>query len=307
MGAVFAIQVPSGKEILAKESIKQHIAMKNEKQIKSIYSLETYTEIVSEETSGINDFSITEHDIAMHLTKERYRSSINNIRLQLESLDRYTSEEYEKIKTKYKREINGLKNEMHEYTKQSKAVHSVMKGYLLVELNQTDEFMPDDVYHFIKNTPNVVSVLSTISIPAEEMDYYISNLSKLVEPEVIISIDEEADVVEIEEQVSELLHEANQKEKTQKEQLEIFEEIDDLQLSVVEKTKQLIKEKPLNSLLSKVKAFIKRKTEMVSMPLSLFLDMYTRHEIENFGKEMKKKNLLNRLENIVRRGVVLEQ
>lgn len=306
MGAVFAIQVQSGKETVAKEQMKQRITMMNEKQIKSIYSLETFTEVINKDTDGVNELKITEQDIATHLQKERYRSSINNIRLQLESLDRYTSEKYEQIKNRYKKEINGLKHEMNMNTKNSKNIHSVMKGYLLVELNQEDEFMPNDVYHFIKDTPSVVSVLSTISIPTEEMDYYISNLNKLVEPEAVIEIEEQAEGEVVDEKVSELLHEANKVETTKSEQIELFEEIDELQLSVVEKTKELVEEKPLNSLLSKVKAFISRKKEMVSMPMNMFLDMYTDIEIENFGREMKKKDFLNRLERLVSRKVALE-
>jgi len=306
MSAVFAIQVQSGKETVAKEQMKQRITMMNEKQIKSIYSLETFTEVINKDTDGVNELKITEQDIATHLQKERYRSSINNIRLQLESLDRYTSEKYEQIKNRYKKEINGLKHEMNMNTKNSKNIHSVMKGYLLVELNQEDEFMPNDVYHFIKDTPSVVSVLSTISIPTEEMDYYISNLNKLVEPEAVIEIEEQAEGEVVDEKVSELLHEANKVETTKSEQIELFEEIDELQLSVVEKTKELVEEKPLNSLLSKVKAFISRKKEMVSMPMNMFLDMYTDIEIENFGREMKKKDFLNRLERLVSRKVALE-
>lgn len=307
MGAVFAVQVRTGFETKAKEMLKHVFLNAGETLVKGIYALETHTEIINKDTEEIEtEARINEEDIATHLAKERYRSAITNRRMQLQAIERYNSPEYEETKKAYKAEINQLEKQVAKLRNTSKKIHSVLKGYLLIELKWDSEYLPNHLWHLIKSVPLVQNILSTTPIPQEEMEQFISNMEDILEPEVVVTFEKEKEVEEVKEITSELLYEANKESTTKEEQEQIFEQIDNLNLSVVEKAKQIIKDQPVNTLIKKIKAFVKRKREMVSMPLTLLEKIYTNKELKFIGNLVNGKDFLYRLENLANQKVVLE-
>src|SRR5699024_5879007 len=148
MGAVFAISVRGGREIIAKERLKQKFLERNEPLIKGIYALETHTEFIGNINQD-TEFGVNENDIATHLLKEQYRSAINSKQSQLEVIQRYDTKEFESIKKQYREEISLLQKKLAEARSKSKNLHSVFQGYILVELHLDSKYMPNDIYHLI--------------------------------------------------------------------------------------------------------------------------------------------------------------
>lgn len=298
MGAVFAIQVRTGQEIKAKEMLKHVFVNAGESLVKGIYALETHTEFINNNRDDVNlEFEITEQDIATHLSKERYRTAISNKRAQLKAIERYESKEYIEIKRQYRNEIYELERKLLNLRVKSKHLHSVLKGYLLIELHWNSTYMPNHLWHLIKSVPLVQNILSEFPIPKEEFNQFISNLDSALEPEVIISIDKENDVERTEEIVKDLLTEANAKSTKEKRKEEIFKQIDDLYYCAAEKIRSIISNTS-NNLLKKIKIYISRGYETISMPISLLNKVYKPVEIKELSKGLDKKDLVSKIQSL---------
>lgn len=307
MGAVFAIQVRTGFEVKAKEMLKHVLLQSNVQDVKGIYALETYTEFINAETKSVDRDSINEEDISNHLLKERYSSAITNKRLQLEAIDRYDSPEYRSIKKQYKKEINELQRKVSELRKRTKSIHSVMSGYLLIELKSSVTYLPDLLWSLIKSVPLVSKVLSMNPIPADEVKQFFYKLKDALVPDIEIQFGKELEYDEIDKIETKLLEKVNEKGTTKEEQERLFDQMDDYRLSVVEKIKSLLqkkKEKPVNPFLQKINAFIRRKKEVVSMPLHYLENLYTHEELKFIGERINSKDFLNRLDRLIGGNVV---
>lgn len=298
MRSVYAVQVRTGFESKAKEMLKHVLLNANEKLVKGIYALETYTAFISNKTNSVDtDYSVTEEDISNHLRKGFYQSEISNLRMQLEIIEPYNTPEYDDIKKGYREEVNRLERKVEQIRSATKTIHSVMPGYILVELKNNATYLPDRIWHLIKSVPFVNRILSTAPIPEHEMQSFISNLDKILEPEVEIEFGKEVDHEEVREVQSEILEEINSKEISKEDEQSLLEKIDQIQFSVVEKAKEIIANKPSNPFFRKIKAFVKRKKEVVSLPLSYLAELYTETELRFIGKRIEAKDFLLRLNN----------
>lgn len=307
MGSVFAIQVRTGLETKAKEMLKHVLIKTNETMVKAIYALETHTEFINGNSEVVNVNAITENDISEHLTKESYRSAISNKRKQLEAIERYDTPKYNEMKNLYEKEINILESKLTQLKSTTKSLHSVLSGYLLIELEQNSTYLPNRLWHLIKSVPLVSKILSTDPIPEEEMEQFISNLDEVLVPQVEISFEKEVDFEEVNKMQCKVLEEVNQKGISKEEEEALIDKIDNIKLSVVEKVKKIIESKPENPLFNKIKAFIKRKREVVSMPLRLLENLYTDNELQFIGKTINGKDFLYRLSNLSNRKMVQEE
>lgn len=295
MGSVFALQVRTGQEIRAKEMLKMTLLNESDTHVKGIYAFETYTEMFSQ-GDDINHSPVNEEDISSHLAKERYRSAISNKRSQLEALNKHTTPELKKVKDKYRKEIRMLESEMRSVRENSKSLHSVLSGYLLVELNQNSTYLPNHLYHLFNNTPLINNVLSTTPILEEELNQFIDGLDIALEPQIVMNMDSDIDHESIDRKASKLINEVNNDNVTSEEEEELLSQIDDLRVSVIEKVKSFLSKKKNNTF--GLKAFIQNNKEVVSMPLSTFQKMYkslteARKFFGNYG--MNKKDFLKRL------------
>lgn len=300
MGSVFAVSVQSGKEILAKEMLLRKFVESNESLIKGIYALETHTKFIKlKENKEIckNSVRIDESDVSTHLQMERYRTAINSKESQLKALNRYQSQEHKDDKKRYRKEIKLLRKKMTELRKSSRNIHSVLKGYILIEFNLNSEYMPGHIYHLINETIYVNSVLSTMPIPHDEFNQFISNMDKLVEPEIVIELEKEKDVQKINNMISSLINEYNQKATNKDRKREIEEKIEELQFDTTKEIKKSISNN--SELKQKIKTFTRRGQKKVSMPFSTFEKMYNDKEIEEVShKGVDKEDLVTRVEQL---------
>lgn len=297
MGSFFAVQVMTGKETRTKDLLKQSLFYKDMDLVKGIYANETHTEFVNHKTKSVNDdFLITEEDISLHLEKERMRSYITNRRLQLEAIEKYDSLECEVLKKEYRKEISQLEKQVREMKERSKAVHSVLNGYILIELSIDVLELPPELWHVIKNTPNVISILSSVPIPKHEVDRFFEQITSNAEPEIVVSFDKELSYDDCKEKQFELLDKLNAKDSnlTKSEIGKIENELDNVHENIVSKVNTVIDSKPVNHFVRKVRAYVKRKHKMVSLPKRIFNKLYGVAERSQIGNLICEKDFIKR-------------
>lgn len=300
MGAVFAVQVRTGFETKAKDMLKYVFTNHRVDLVRGIFANETHTEFISDKTNNVSDeFIVTEEDIANHLQKERILSAINNRRQQLDIVNRYNDEEYESIKIAYRKEIRELEKQVQSIRGKSKAIHSVLSGYILIELELNSTYLPNELWHMIKSVPYVQSILSTDPIPEDEINRFFDRIGEITEPEVNITFEKEKTYDEIKKEQEELLIEINKENSNVNETEKLEEELDNLHLNIVDKVVSYINNKPVNDYLSKIKAFIKRNRKTVTMPKSIFCELYGEDERTRISRFLSSKDFIDRFNKLI--------
>lgn len=295
MGAVFAISVQSGQEIYSKELLKKRLAQTNINIVKGVFASETYTDFINEDNNCVDTSdSIKEEDITSYMKTQRLRTAINNRRLQLEVLSRYNGVQYEEYKAEAKKEINQLEKEVREIKRSSKSLKSVIRGYILIELTMDSIYLPDYLWSFIKDLK--MGIPSKYSIPEYELEQFFNTLSDYLESEVVMSFEKEKTYEEVEAEQKELLTQLNNKEIDEEEKLEVENKLDELHVSIVDKINEFLANKSVNNFYKKVNAFIKRGKKLVSLPSSLYCNLYNENEKLQISKFLQERDFLKRFE-----------
>ena len=194
MGSVFAVQVKTGSEIMAKEMLELVFQKANDTLVKSIYALETHTRVIE---TGMDSFDqsddFVQNQISEHLEKKELRTRITNKRRQLEVIERYNTEEYNELKKEYKSKINALEKEFKQLSNSKTKIKSVISGYILVELVQNSTYLPNHLWSLIKSVPLVNRILSVNPIPEDELEYFATCLEESLEPQVEVALNKELD------------------------------------------------------------------------------------------------------------------
>lgn len=296
---MFVLSVRTGRELQAFEMIKHSLRNLGEtarQLIKTIHLNDTSYQVVNDESKEVDlDGKVTDNDRARQLQIENLNTSINNRRLQLEAIEKYFDKEHLEAKKQIRSEINELQKEVAKLRKGRKRVKSTLSGYIIVELSQNSHYLPDFLWHFFKNIPLVIDVLSRNPIPQHEVEQFMTIVEEEVEPEVELVFDEEKEYQEMRSEVNELVHEINTQEVTQERKEEVLDRIDNLLFSVVEKAQSIIDNKPNNNYLNKIRAFIRRKRRVLSIPLSLLQSLYNEVELKNIGKLLDGRDFIRRL------------
>src|SRR5690554_2159700 len=171
MGAFFAIQVQTGQEIQVKdmmEKVLSRFCWKEEPIIKSIYASETYTETIKSDKINFDsiEMSLNKDDTEKYIHYRKLQSHVNNLKIAYDALGTKDSE----LKKSYKESIRNINAEIRKMRKQGiKKMKSVMDGYILIELVPNSHYLPDLLWHAIKQIPKVINILSKWSIPQEEV------------------------------------------------------------------------------------------------------------------------------------------
>lgn len=152
---------------------------------------------------------------------------------------------------------------------------AAMPGYLFIEMNYSQDeynntaYLPADLWHLIKSVPGVLRQFTKAGelIGVEQFDELLQKLT--VEEQVEAAVP----VVENEVQVKEALHTYNMAISSE-EKIEAEIMIDELinQPSVVEQ---------VEAIQDRVIAFMKRQTEVVRVPMSLFVETLAGRETPN--------------------------
>lgn len=299
MGAMFVLSVRTGRELQAFEMIKHSLKNLGETArdlIHKVHLNDTTYQIINNETKEVDlNGGVTESDRENQLKIEDLNTSINNRRLQLEAIEKYTDKEHMEAKARIKSEMNELQRKVTELRKGRKRVTSTLSGYLIVELSQDSHYLPDFLWHFFKNIPLVIDVLSRNPIPEYEIEQFMTIVEEEIEPEVEMTFEEEKEYEEMRSEAKELVHEINTQEVTEERKEEVLDKIDDLLFNVVEKAQSIIDNKPNNNYLNKIRAFIRRKRRMLSVPLSLLRSLYTEVELTDIGKFLNGRDFIRRL------------
>lgn len=263
----FAIQVQTGKEIFVKSFLEEILQQNGETSVKSIYAMESYTQVVNNRTDSIDLTNITSEEITSHLYAQRLQSSLNNLRLACEKLKRHQDNDSLNLIQEYRSNIKHITNRIKKIKDSTRKVSSVLPGYILIELDSNYQYLPAHLWHLIKGVPKVIAIPSNLNIPHEEIDLFFQKVD--LSPEVEIQLEEALSHEEVKEIQDKTLHEINSNPSANNKDL--IRRLDNVNSKVVCEVESL--KKP-NSVMKRVRAFIKNKRKTVSMPSQLFLYLF---------------------------------
>lgn len=287
--AFFAIQVHTGSEIQVKEMIKNLLETRYVNHgVKAIYAMETCTGFVSKEKQNLNIEDINNDDVTDHLYLQRMSSGLSNLRNQYESLKRHKDAEKSLLDT-YREQILVLANEIKSFRQKTKKISSLLKGYILIEIEQKFWTFPAQLWHVIKSVPKVVQILKH-SISEFEIKSFFEKVE--MSPQVEIEFDVLLDIEDVTKIENEMLEQANNVVGTAEEK-QILEQIDELNVFVAEEVETMKDEVTEESLFDRLKVFIRNKKEVVLIPYSLFKVLYK--NIRDIRSCVNKIDFLNRL------------
>lgn len=296
--AFFAVQVHTGAEIKVKEKLEFLLNKHSWKHdVKAVYALETYTELVNENKTSFDFSELDNKDICEFMQLQRMRMGLANLRQQYVALKRHTETEISLVNT-YKEKICELTSEIKDFRQRTKQVTSLLKGYILVEIQQNFWKLPNELWHLIKSVPQVVNILKN-SIPDYEIKSFFNKIK--VTPEIELELDNILSLDEINEIENELLEKANEIVGTKQEK-EILEQIDELHVNIETEVETIAQSipvySPIKNLVSKVNTYMRYKKEIVLMPIVLFKQMYKDIETHFTKKLLNKNDYLSRLRKL---------
>ncbi|QKY69439.1 transcription termination/antitermination NusG family protein [Lentibacillus sp. CBA3610] len=261
--AFFAVQVSTGSEIAVKEMLKDVLHQSGDDTVTSIYALETYTRTAH----PLDDLTTT--DITNHLYVQRLQENLSNLRFAYNQMQDYKDTETIDLMEAYRQQIKDLTSRLKEYRHHSKKIESVLKGYILIELDTNFHYLPKHLWHLIKAIPKVTGFPSRMNIPQHEINAFFEEVEMSAEVEVkfneLLSYDEHV------QRQSELLHQANQTNNPEESQT-MVNQLDDMNTDVTAEINAM--KQTEHPMMQRVKTFIKNKRTTVSMPAFLFRHMY---------------------------------
>ncbi|MFC2947559.1 transcription termination/antitermination NusG family protein [Virgibacillus sediminis] len=259
----FAVQVRTGSEIAVKKMLGDLLTRLGDDAVKAIYALETFTQTGKE----MDISELTDTDISNHLFVQRIQASLSNLRVAYEEMKASTGAS--DIMDEYRRQIKHLTARLKNLRPSSKKIGSVLKGYILIELENNFHYLPNHLWHLIKSIPKVSGFPSKMNIPQEEVDAFFEEVE--MSPEVELQFNEILSYEEHLEEQNILLERVNQSQDSE-ERKSLDESLEDMHTDVVEEVKD-IKQAPL-PMMKRIQAFIKNKREMVRLPVALFRQLY---------------------------------
>lgn len=285
----FAIQVKSGQEIDAKEMLKSVFTKVKESQVNGIYALETVTQIVDKDSkTGELSGYLNEDDVKNHLQIKRIRENLSNLRAAYAGIDQEDgSAETNQMRESYREEIALQSKKLKNIGGRSKKIQGVLKGYILLELKEDLFELPKKVWHLIKSIPKVTGIVSPYSLPDEEIEQFFEHISLAPTIEVYSSEEVKQDENDCDRLHEENIEVADQKmDKDDKREASIAEQLEEL--------KELADgDSPIQSMFEKCHSFIRRKREVLSMPIPLLRQVYKRHNVE-FEKEIRDTEFIQK-------------
>lgn len=314
MGSFFVVQVRTGSELEAKEMLKAVLDRASNYDVRAIYAMETYTEVINVANAVSEITALDEYEISDYLHIKRIQSFITNLRTSYNRLKGNMDEDSASLLESYRTQIRSLTKMLQNARKNTTKVSSLLKGYILIETSANYSFLPNELWHLIKSVPKVVAIPSKYNVPIEEIKSFFENVD--MTPQIEMEFESLLSSVEdIEEVKNELLHEANQVVGTEEEK-ESIRKIDSLEENIDEMMEEVIKQEYIHQptqqlldLLSSVKFFFHKKRERVRMPLTLFNLLYPERE-EQITLPFNRNIFLSKLRNFIHnnfrsKGVVI--
>lgn len=197
----FVIKVKTGTELLVKEMLQQVLSKKTIENVtvKGIYAMETFTQLVHNESETLEIQNLQNSDITSFLHLKRLQAGLNNLRVAYDNLKPHADVHSMHLLESYREQIRELSKKIQETRKNVKKVISVLKGYILIEVEEMVTLIDNTLWHVIKDTPNVTGLCSNYNVPEEEIEYFFSQLD--ITPELEMDL---GDIDEIENEVVKL-------------------------------------------------------------------------------------------------------
>src|SRR5699024_3845380 len=210
--AFFAVQVRTGSEIAVKKMLKDVLNQSGDDTVTSIYALETYTQT----THPLDISELSAADLTNHLYVQRLQENLSNLRFAYDQMQGYEDAGSLDLIGEYHHQIKDSTTKLKGLRNTCKKIDSVLKGYVLIELDNKFHYMPKHLWHLIKSIPKVTGFPSRMNIPQHEINAFFEEVEMSAEVELkfneVLSYDEHVQVQ------SELRHQENQTNNQQKDE-----------------------------------------------------------------------------------------
>lgn len=161
----FIIQVQTNYESIVQKTLAHILEQKKVNIVKSIYALDTQAQLNRKDNNPDN--------IKQFLDYQRLREQLRNMRYAYANIDKSQVN----LKNEYRQNIQFLTRKVKEYPNFSKG-KTIVKGYILIELNGDFQKIPSSIYYDIKSIPKVIAIPSTFNVPLDEVKEFFTNLQE---------------------------------------------------------------------------------------------------------------------------------
>jgi transcription antitermination factor NusG len=301
----FAIQVRCGQEIDAKKMLKSVLEKEKDIRLNGIYALETFTQSITKNSKReeISEF-LDDCEVAHYLQAKRTRENLSNLRSAYTRMDLDDQDaEMQKMRVSYQEEIAQQTKELNDMKCRGRKIRSVLKGYILLELEEDLFELPKKLWRLIKSVPKVSGIVSDYSIPDEEITQFFDQID--LTPSVEVCASEEIKSVEaLEEEQNEALHtdnisteNGNQKPESVKTvEIPIEKQLEDIK-------EQTHEDDPLHRMIVQCQAFIRDKKEGISFPMPLLKYFYRKCSVHSFIGSSHGSDFIREFLGILRQEV----
>lgn len=302
MSSFFVVQVQTGFEIEAKEFIQVTLDRLKNNSVKTIYAMETFTQISNDDALDFSE--LNPEEISEHLYAKKIQASLTSLRNSYDDLKESNTEGTHDLLESYRESIRELTKQLREIRLNTKKISSLLKGYILIELKDDVFTIPSELWHIIKSVPKVIGFPSRNNVPQEEIDFFFESID--LTPRVEVELDEILTFEEKIEAESELIQKANKEKVTGTSiEKEILNELDKLQ---VIDTEEIVEENIEHLSADEKKLFRNFKVEKtknknkekVSMSAKLFTTLFPKCKSRNESRyRFKQRDFLMRLKEFI--------
>lgn len=312
MSAFFVVQVRTGFEIDVKECLKAVLNKHQNHEIKAIYAMETYTQLLKDESSVQLTEKLSKDDINVFLEVKQIRQGISNLRNSVKLLKENNNGEEDTLRLieSYQKEIRELTNKLKEYRSSSKQIQSLLKGYILIETANDYNYLPNHLWHLVKSVPHVIGFPSRYNVPKYEIEMFFESID--LTPQIEMEFNDLLITVEELETIKNalLIQSNNSNEPIHINELhnrmDLENEINNLShyLALHEKTSSITSiQNFLSSIRIKTRCFSRTKKEIVQIPFFVFKQLFFKQLFTNFSFQCTKQEFIQRIRNYIESSI----
>ena len=303
----FAVKVQNNKELEAKKAIEENLKLSDDNSVSLVKEIHTFQkEIVSADTKSSHLLSsqiqneVNTDTETNKMIADSLASSKGNLQKQYDALKGKNDEASLRLKPELKENIKSLDKEIEQYRTQSKKIKPLMPGYVIIELHSKGlNYLPTKVWDIITKSSFVSFIPSRLNIPSEEIKEIFKQ--NMTESEIELCLGEVEDSHYLNEKETMLVHEANTsvERETEQRKLKELEKLNQTMVASINEKKDVI---------DRIKAFIRNKKQIVTMPVSLFYELYDEYKEKKILPSITVENIISRINKLlsIRKSVALE-
>lgn len=166
---------------------------------------------------------------------QRLQTNASNLRAAYDQLESYKDDNSIELKQEYQKQIKHITAKVKNIRDTTRKIGSVLKGYILVEVDQTFDYLPNHLWHLIKSIPKVMGIPSRMNIPQDEIDAFFEEVE--MSNEIEMQLDEVLAFERAKQEEDKLIQQLNQNAAKEKQET-ISQQLDDMYTDIEQEVQQ---------------------------------------------------------------------